>query len=176
MAGDSWFMQPQPPPSRGPSHSRTRASESGTASGRSRTKSATENAAVLAPTPSAVTRMAVSAKPRARFERAGGVAQILLQDVPVDGRCIHDDLVKQPRIHSASRARPLASRRADTEDGGHLLAVVRAERGGIQVQKQPVEPHQAFRGARPLARASASICASRRASAMATARPNGVIR
>ena len=33
----------------------------------SSTKSATENAAVLAPTPSAVTRMAVSAKPRVRL-------------------------------------------------------------------------------------------------------------
>jgi hypothetical protein len=67
LAGDNWFMQPQPPPERGPSHSRTSRSASGNGSDRNSTKSASENAAVLAPTPSAVTRMAVSANPRERL-------------------------------------------------------------------------------------------------------------
>ena len=108
-------------------------------------------------------------------EGANGVAQVLLQDVPVGGRCIHDDLVKSGEPQREER-HTAGGAQLDLKDGRHLLAVVRAERGGIQVEKKPVDPHHAFRGASPFARARSSICASRRASAMATSRPNGVIR
>jgi hypothetical protein len=64
FAGDSSFMHPQPLPSRGPSQSRTIAFGFLNGSGRSNTKTATENVAVLAPTPSAVMSTAAMAKPR----------------------------------------------------------------------------------------------------------------
>src|SRR5688500_13632105 len=67
LAGDSSFMHPQPPPSFGPSHSLTISLGFGNGSGRSSTASATENVAVLAPTPRAVTSTTVVTKPRDRL-------------------------------------------------------------------------------------------------------------
>ena len=74
------------------------------------------------------------------------------------------------------RERRVRVAQAVCEDGGHLLAVFGAEGGGIEMQEGAVGAHQAFPGAKPLARASFNICARRRASALATARPNGVTR
>ena len=62
------------------------------------------------------------------------------------------------------------------DDRAQFVAVLAAEAGGVEMQKRAVKTHQIRSGASPHARASLTICVSRRASARATANPNGVTR
>ena len=97
----------------------------------------------------------------------------------MNGGGIHDGLLNNADPQRQRRERPVRVAQAVTEDGGHLLAVFAAEGRRVEVEQRAVEAHQACHalpGAKPLARASFSICASRRASALATDRPKGVIR
>jgi hypothetical protein len=52
-------------------------------------------------------------------QRARGVAQILLEDVPMDGGGIHDDLLKNANPQRQRRERPVRVAQAVTDDGGH---------------------------------------------------------
>src|ERR1700748_3864170 len=64
----------------------------------------------------------------------------------------------------------------ERKDGAHLVAVLRSERGGIEVEKQTIEVHQIVLGATPHKRAILSKFRSRPASASAAAFPKGVMR
>ena len=109
-------------------------------------------------------------------ERASCVREVLAQDVEVRARGAHDDVdqgldPERDRGHDPDGLAPALGM-----DGGHLAPVLGAERGRIEMEERAVEAHQAFPGAKPLARASRTSSVSRRASARATAVPNGVIR
>ena len=69
------------------------------------------------------------------------------------------------------REQARVAREPSAEVGFHLAAVLRAEGRRVELQEEAVEAHQAVRGATPLAWASRTRPASRRASARATARP-----
>ena len=93
----------------------------------------------------------------------------------MNGERIDDDLRQDGQPEGQTCRRPARVTQAGAEDSGHLFAVFGAKRGGIEMEEGVIDAHYAFPGAKPLARASLSICASRRASAVATLRPNGVI-
>ena len=140
------------------------------------TKSATENAAVFAPTPSAVTTIAVKAKPGARISVRTLKRTILLENVPVR-RCrggdeLHDRL--HPQRENGER--PVRIAPSHHEDRAHLVAILGAERRGEEAQEGSVEAHHALPSPSPCARAIRTISDMRRASARATASPNGVMR
>ena len=76
----------------------------------------TENAAVVAPMPSATITTAVIAKPGARRSIRAGVAQVLPQQIPVHERGVAEHVGDrlEPEAERAERARRLARRRANT--------------------------------------------------------------
>ena len=90
---------------------------SGNGSGRSSTKSVTENAAVVAPMPSATITTAVSANPGARRSMRAAVAEILPQEIPVHQRGVADHFGDRRRSRAptrAERSRRSRRRRANT--------------------------------------------------------------
>ena len=125
----------------------TRRSGSGTAAGAASTKSASENAAVFAPTPRATTRMAVSAKPGVRRSDARRVAQVLPQDVPVRRERVRHD-VARPRA-SADRSgaeRPACSRTRSAKT--RARARRRTRRGSRRDRGAAARDRSASRGLR----------------------------
>jgi len=106
---------------------------------------------------------------------ARGVAEILAQDVGVHRRGIAQHFHKgahPQRGQSPYRGVAKAAR----EDGAHFAGILMAEGSGVQTEQQAVEAHHALPGAKPLARAMPTRSVRRRASARATAVPNGVMR
>ena len=109
-------------------------------------------------------------------QRSEGIAQVLPQEVGVHAPGSLHDVPEGGGVEGDDRrdaARALAAR---GEDPGHVRRVLGAEARGVEVEERAIEPHQSLSGARPLWRASLSICVSRRASARATAVPKGVKR
>ncbi len=70
----------------------------------------------------------------------------------------------------------VAGRPALREDCAHFFFILGAKCRRIEVQQGPIKTHQALPAANPLCLASLTSCVRRRASARATAAPNGVIR
>ena len=103
------------------------------------------------------------------------VARVLAQDVHVRTDRVDEDVAEHagPQGDASGDARRIAA--SPGEDRAHLVAVLGTKRRGEGVEQDAVEAHQAFFGAKPLARTSFSSAASRLASARATAVPNGVI-
>src|SRR5438034_9549765 len=102
--------------------------------------------------------------------------QILAKNIPVNERGIVENLEERCDPKGDDRARIGSHAPPFGEYVRHLRAVFRAKRGWIQIKKKLVKAHHVRSGAIPLARASLTICVSRRASARATANPNGVSR
>ncbi len=104
------------------------------------------------------------------------VTEILPENVPVHSRGIEKNLEDgcDPQNGHRRRARGVAP--ASRPDGAHIVAVLRAEGRRIEPQKQIVEADHAVPAANPRSRAILTSSVSRRASARATAAPNGVIR
>ena len=148
----------------------------GYGSGRKNTKSATENTAVLAPTPSAVTRTAVRVKTGVRASVRLEVLDVLPDQFEVQacrrcehvGDCLEPD--REPGGQSGCLLQP------PREDGGHLAPVLAAERGRQHLQEDAIGPHHERSGDRPCLRASRTSASMRASSARTTAPPNGVIR
>ena len=118
---------------------------------------------------------------RRAAQHARRCSEVLPQQIAVHQRGVAD----RPRRSSAARAPSAPAARAPApparEQRAHLLAVLVAERRGIQAQQRAscyrrVSSSKPSSGAKPAARAILTSCASRRASAFAAAVPSGVIR
>lgn len=97
----------------------------------------------------------------------------------MDGRRVADNVDNRAAEHREPCPRVGAVLDPPREIQGHLLAVVVAERRGIEVQQRSVEPlapHQAFLGTSPRARAIFTSWVSRAVSTSATRVPNAVMR
>src|SRR5439155_11880649 len=101
--------------------------------------------------------------------RADGVAQVLGENVGVDGARAAEDVAD--RCEPGGNYSLLGN--ALGEHALELLAVLVAERRGIEPEQRAVEAHQVVSGVRPRARASRTSWVRRRVSARATAVPNG---
>ena len=92
------------------------------------------------------------------------------------GRGIEKNLEDGCDPQSGHRRRACRIAPASRPDGAHIVAVLRAEGRRIEPQEKVVEAHHAVPAANPRSRAILTSSVSRRASARATAAPNGVIR
>lgn len=116
-----------------------------------------------------------NSEPGSAPQRTRGMAEILAQDVGVHCRGVAE--------HFEERADPQRGQcgcggvpKAAREDGAHFTSIFMAEGSGVEMKEKPVEAHHALPGTKPLARAMLTRPVRRRASARATAVPNGVIR
>ncbi len=116
-------------------------------------------------------------EPGRASERPERVPQVLPQDVEVGARRVGEDVEGRTGDDRGPSDRALRLPEARRDDRLHLAGVLRPEGCRVQEAQQPsVEPHQAFCGAKPLARARRTRPARRFASARATAWPKGVMR
>src|ERR1700742_1473799 len=94
--------------------------------------------------------------------------------------CVEHDFGQRSEPKPAPGQQSALAVEFEGKDGGHLAAILRSKRGGIEVKKQTIEVHQVVpqvvRGATPHKRAIFSKSRRRPASASAAAFPNGVMR